>query len=225
MHQLPQRQDPANGGNPIMQRIAPILQANVQEHSVMKYQEQMNGVAQQMLQQADPSQVTPAATEMALAEAAQQVMNANMAAGQAQSPEQQLVALEQAKVQLEQAKVQAQTASDAAELELKNKELEMKETGQIIDMLKSTAQSKSREEQAEENRVSKEAIKEAELQTKLQIEENKLDLADKKEYVKVLVDMLKKQQDDDKEMDQAALENLIKLADSQFKEMRNDAEG
>ena len=101
----------------------------------------------------------------------------------------------------------------------------MKETGQIIDMLKATAQSKSREEQAEENRVSKEAIKEAELQTKLQIEEGKLDLADKKEYVKVLVDMLKKQQDDDKEMDQAALENLIKLADSQFKEMRNDAEG
>jgi hypothetical protein len=218
-------QDPANGGNPIMQRIAPILQANVQEHSVMKYQEQTNGVAQQMLQQADPSQVTPAVTEMALAQAAQQVMNANRAAGQAQSPEQQLVALEQQKVQLEQAKIQAQTASDAAELELKNKELEMKETGQIIDMLKSTAQTKSREAQAEENRVSKEAIKEAELQTKLEIEEGKLDLADKKEYVKVLVDMLKKQMEDDKEMDQAALENLIKLADSQFKEMRNDAEG
>ena len=218
-------QDPANGGNPIMQRISPILQANIQEHSVMKYQEQMNGVAQQMLQQVDPSQITPTVTEMALAQAAQQVMNANMAAGQAQSPEQQLVALEQAKVQLEQTKIQAQTASDAAELELKNKELEMKETGQIIDMLKATAQSKSREEQAEENRASKEAMKEAELRTKLEIEEGKLDLADKKEYVKVFVDMLKKQMDDDKEMDEVALENLIKLADSQFKEMRNDAEG
>jgi hypothetical protein len=218
-------QDPANGGNPIMQRISPVLQANIQEHSVMKYQEQMNGVAQQMLQQVDPSQITPTVTEMALAQAAQQVMNANMAAGQAQSPEQQLVALEQAKVQLEQTKIQAQTASDAAELELKNKELEMKETGQIIDMLKATAQSKSREEQAEENRASKEAMKEAELRTKLEIEEGKLDLADKKEYVKVFVDMLKKQMDDDKEMDEVALENLIKLADSQFKEMRNDAEG
>jgi len=218
-------QDPANGGNPIMQRISPVLQANIQEHSVMKYQEQMNGVAQQMLEQVDPSQITPTVTEMALAQAAQQVMNANMAAGQAQSPEQQLVALEQAKVQLEQTKIQAQTASDAAELELKNKELEMKETGQIIDMLKATAQSKSREEQAEENRASKEAMKEAELRTKLEIEEGKLDLADKKEYVKVFVDMLKKQMDDDKEMDEVALENLIKLADSQFKEMRNDAEG
>ena len=60
----------------------------------------------------------------------------------------------------------------------------MKETGQIIDMLKATAQSKSREEQAEENRASKEAMKEAELRTKLEIEEGKLDLADKKEYVK-----------------------------------------
>ena len=38
-------QDPNNGANPIMQRIAPILQANIQEHSVMKYQEQMSGVA------------------------------------------------------------------------------------------------------------------------------------------------------------------------------------
>jgi len=36
---------------------------------------------------------------------------------------------------------------------------------------------------------------------------------------------VKKQMDDDKEMDEVALENLIKLADSQFKEMRNDAEG
>ena len=37
-------QDPMNGKNPIMQRIAPILQANIQEHSIMKYQEQMNGM-------------------------------------------------------------------------------------------------------------------------------------------------------------------------------------
>jgi len=92
-------------------------------------------------------------------------------------------------------------------------------------MLKSTAQSKSREEQAEENRQSKEAIKEAELQTKLKIEEGKLDLADKKEYVKVLVDMLKKQMEDQKEIDQTAIENMLKVANQQITEMRNDAEG
>ena len=70
-------------------------------------------------------------------------------------------ALEQAKVELEKQKLQADTASDAAELQLKNKELEIKETGQLIDMLKSTGQSKSREQQSQLNRESKEAIKEA----------------------------------------------------------------
>jgi chaperonin GroES len=65
-------QDPKNGANPIMEKIAPILQSNVQEHSVMKYQEQMNGVTQQMLQQAPPEQAQqPAAIEMAMSQAAQ----------------------------------------------------------------------------------------------------------------------------------------------------------
>ena len=44
--------------------------------------------------------------EIAMASAAQQVLNANMAAGQAQSPEQQMVALETAKVELEKQKLQ-----------------------------------------------------------------------------------------------------------------------
>ena len=42
-------QDPMNGANPIMERVAPIIQANIQEHSVMKYQEQMSGIAEQMM--------------------------------------------------------------------------------------------------------------------------------------------------------------------------------
>ena len=41
-------QDPANGANPIMQRIKPVLESNIQEHSVLKYQEQMSGVTEQM---------------------------------------------------------------------------------------------------------------------------------------------------------------------------------
>jgi hypothetical protein len=36
--------------------------------------------------------------------------------------------------------------------------------------------------------------------------------------------MLKKQMDDDKEMDMAALENLVQLASEQMKEMTNDEE-
>ena len=62
-----------------------------------------------------------------MAQAAQQVMNANQAAGMAQSPEQQLVALEQAKVELQKQKLQSDTVVQAAEMELKEKQLELDE--------------------------------------------------------------------------------------------------
>ena len=217
-------QDPNNGANPIMQRIAPILQANIQEHSVMKYQEQMVGISEKLMQQAPDQANNPAIVEMAMAEAAQQVLNANQAMGQAQSPEQQLVALEQAKVELEKQKLQSDTVTDAAELEIKNKELEMKETAQIIEMLKASATAKSKEEQSELNRESKEAIKEAELQTKIQIEQAKIESVNERELARTISEMLKKQMDDDKEMDMAALENLVQLASEQMKEMTNDEE-
>ena len=77
----------------------------------MKYQEQMNGVAQQAIQQLPPEQQqNPSVIEMVMAQAAQQVMNANQAMGMAQSPEQQLVSLEQAKVELQKQKLQSDTA-------------------------------------------------------------------------------------------------------------------
>ena len=218
-------QDPNNGANPIMQRIAPILQANIQEHSVMKYQEQMVGISEKLMQQAPDQANNPAVVEMAMAEAAQQILNANQAMGQSQSPEQQLVALEQAKVELEKQKLQSDTVTDAAELEIKNKELEMKETAQIIEMLKASATAKSKEEQSELNRESKEAIKEAELQTKIQIEQAKIESVNERELARTISEMLKKQMDDDKEMDMAALENLVQLASEQMKEMTNDEEG
>ena len=206
-------QDPMNGANPIMQRITPILQANIQEHSVMKYQEQMVGISEELMQQTPDQANNPNVVEMAMAQAAQQVMNANKAAGQAQSPEQQLVALEQAKVELEKQKLQSDTVTDAAELEIKNKELEIKETAQIIEMLKASATANSREEQSQLNRESKEAIKEAELTTRKEIEE-----------AKIAADMLKKQMQDDKEIDMAALENLTQFASEQIKEMTDDEE-
>ena len=51
-------------------------------------------------------------------------------------------------------------------------------------MLKSTGQSKSREQQSQLNRESKEAIKEAEIQAKLKIEETKIDLDQRKDLAK-----------------------------------------
>ena len=101
----------------------------------------------------------------------------------------------------------------------------MKETAQIIEMLKASANSKTKEEQAELNRESKEAIKEAEFQTKIQIEQAKIESVNERELARTISEMLKKQMDDDKEMDMAALENLVQLASEQMKEMTNDEEG
>ena len=190
-------QDPANGANPIMQRIRPILEANIQEHSVMKYQEQMNGMTEQALQQIPPEQQqNPAVVEMAMAQAAQQVMNANQAMGMAQSPEQQLVALEQAKVELEKQKLESDTVVQAAEMELKNKKLEIEENEQILDMLKDGSSAKFRKEKADKDRESKKELKEMEV-------------------TKDIFEQLKK---DNKDLDMKGLEALVKLAIEKSKE-------
>ena len=91
-------------------------------------------------------------------------------------------------------------------------------------MLKATGQSKTKEEQAQLNRESKEAIKEAELQAKIQIEESKIDLDKRKDLAKYISEMLKKQMEDQKEIDQTAIENMLKVANQQMTEIRNDAE-
>jgi len=217
-------QDPMNGGNPVMQRIAPILQANIQEHSVMKYQEQMSGITQQMMQQNPQAAKDPSAVEMAMAEAAQQVMNANQAMGQAQSPEQQLVSLEQAKVELEKQKLQSDTMTNAAELELKNKKLELEENEQIIGMLKTGSTDNFKREKSEADRSSKERIKEIEIMGKAAIEEFKMNKEDEKEVMNVLKDMFDSQTKDNKELDIKGLDALVKMAIAQQKEMKNDAE-
>ena len=200
-------QDPANGANPIMERIRPVLEANIQEHSVMKYQEQMNGIAQGILEQAGPEQAqNPAVVEMAMAQAAQQVMNANQAMGMAQSPEQQLVALEQAKVELQKQKLQSDTMVQAAEMELKNKQLEIDENEQIIDMLKDGASENFKKEKAELDRDSKKEIKEMEI-----------DALDRREAERIKKDIIEQNMRDGKELDMKGLEALVKMAIEQSK--------
>jgi hypothetical protein len=220
-------QDPTNGANPIMQRIAPILEANIQEHSVMKYQEQMNGVAQQALQQLPPEQQqNPSTIEMVMAQAAQQVMNANQAAGIAQSPEQQLVALEQAKVELQKQKLQSDTVVQAAEMEIKNKQLELDENEQIIDMLKSGASDNFKKEKAKMDRESRKDLKSMDVLGKLAVEEEKNNAEDDRTKERIMQEILKQSKKDEKDLDMKGLDALVKLAISQSKkEKSNDEEG
>jgi len=161
-------QDPANGANPLMKRIAPILEANMQEHLMLKYQEQITGITEEMIstygneaeqQGIDPN--NPDLIEAVMATAAQQVMQANQVAAmqqQAMSPEAQLVQIEGQKLGLEQQKVQTQAAKEAVNAANKQRELDLKELQIQLDMFKEGANITAKAEDSERNRESKKAI-------------------------------------------------------------------
>jgi len=161
-------QDPANGANPLMKRIAPILEANMQEHLMLKYQEQITGITEEMIstygdeaeqQGIDPND--PDLISAVMATAAQQVMQANQVAAmqqQAMSPEAQLVQIEGQKLGLEQQKVQTQAAKEAVNAANKQRELDLKELQIQLDMFKEGASITAKAEDSERNRESKKAI-------------------------------------------------------------------
>ena len=162
-------QDPQNGKNPLMQRIAPVIEANMQEHIIMKYQEQVHGTAAQIIQQYGPEAVAsgqvdpndPKVMEQVMAMAAQQVAQANQAAAQMQqagSPEAQMVQIEQQRVMIEQAKIQAQTAKESVEAAMKNRELDLKEAQIQIDMMKEGIKTSTGIQEKEKDRNAKKAI-------------------------------------------------------------------
>ena len=203
-------QDPMNGANPIMQRVQPVLQANIQEHSVMKYQEQVNGMAQQELGTVAPeSAQKPEVIELALMEAAKKVQNANQAMGMVQSPEQQMVALEQAKVELEKQKMQMDLAVNNAEVALENKKLDLEENKQILEATRSGVTSAIKEEKGISDRNSKETIKALEMLTKLLTEQMKEEGQDERAMMSMIKDRADSQ---DKSQMQAVdmILNLIK---------------
>jgi DNA primase len=167
-------QDPQNGANPIMERLKPILESNIQEHSVLKYQEQMNGMARLAMEQLGPEQAqNPSVAESAMAAAAQQVLNANMAAGQAESPEQQMVALETAKVELEKQKLQATMAKYSAESALDAQKLELDEAKLMLSAGKTGQDALMKKEKSDLDRASKETMKALDLLTKTTMAEEK----------------------------------------------------
>ena len=167
-------QDPQNGANPIMARVKPILESNIQEHSVMKYQEQVNGITKMGLQQLPPEQVQqPNIAEMAMAEAAKQVLNANQAMGQAQSPEQQLVALKQAEVGLKEKELKMEEAKLNVESTLDAQKLQLEEAKLMKDAGVAGQNAMMKKEKGDLDRQSKETMKLLDLLAKSEIAEQK----------------------------------------------------
>jgi hypothetical protein len=187
-------QDPMNGGNPMMQRIAPVLQANIQEHMIMKYQEQIQGVTRGMMAEApegDPNAQNPQIIEMVMAQAAQQVMQANQAAAQAgPSPEQAMVQMEAQRLDIEQQKVQAQLAKEAVEGALKQRDLDLKEQKLSLDAYKIGAENTLKADEKEADRNNKRAIEALKLIADLIKTQEQLDQTEAMKGVDVLTKVL-----------------------------------
>jgi hypothetical protein len=198
-------QDPMNGANPIMARVKPVLEANIQEHTTMKYQEQMSGTSRVMMEQMPQQPRTPTDVEAVMAAAAKDVLNANMAAGQVMTPEQQLVALEQAKVELEKEKLKLDAAKENAKISIEAQELDIKRQAQMIDATDKGMSAQLRTQKSDADRTSREALKQLDIMTKLAIEEDKIEL----EQQKMLFDSAKKQTEVEQKEDSEALK-LIK---------------
>ena len=143
--------DPMSGNNPLMQKVAIQVQANVQEHMMMQFIEQAQAMAQMSGQGAqNPEQAT--------AMAAQQVVQMNIQKLQAQAAENQGKSVkDQATMLLAQAEmIDTQTAAKkveydaqlkATELALKGEELEIKREAigaKSVDMDKKIAAEKDK---------------------------------------------------------------------------------
>ena len=194
-------QDPMNGANPIMARVRPILEANIQEHTLMKYQEQINGTTRVMMEQMPNQTRTPTDVEAVMAAAAQDVLNANIAMGKQMTPEQQLVALEQAKVELEKEKLKLDAAKENAKIAIEAQELDIKRQAQAIDAQQKGVSTALKAQKGVDDRTSREALKQLDIMTKLAIEEEKIQL----EQQKMLFDSAKKQVDVEQKEDKEAL--------------------
>tara|TARA_R110000744_G_scaffold1213_3_gene4255 strand:- start:2165 stop:3745 length:1581 start_codon:yes stop_codon:yes gene_type:complete len=119
--------DPSLGKTPALQHIVPILQAGINEHMLMQYQETMGGAVQQA------GNVDPGVMPQIMAEAAEQILNANQQLGQYQTLEQQQLMLESKSLELKERGLTQSNAKDMADLALKKQELDLRKRGQDID--------------------------------------------------------------------------------------------
>ena len=207
-------QDPTSGQNPAMKRVVPLLQANIQEHIVMKYQEQLQGVANGLMQNLPPEQKQmPNVAEMAMTQAAQQVLNANQAMGKQQSPEAQMVDIEKQRLGIEQQKLQATLAKDAATAALKNRELDIEEMEMQVKVVLDGQKEMLDAESDEKDRINKQSMSAIKLLADMAKTESRNE-NDIQLKAMEMIDHLSKIQADNEGKDQReALNALMKLLD------------
>ena len=129
-------QDPINGANPIMQRLQPVLSANIQ------------GVTTALTQQ------NPQAGQMAQQQAAGMVLEANKqkAAGNTDTPEQQMVKMEAERLKLEDKKINTQMAKENASTILQDRKLDIEENKLALSAYEAGADLNFKTSEAEKKR-------------------------------------------------------------------------
>lgn len=217
-------QDPMNGQNPAMQRVVPVLQSNIQEHIIMKYQEQVGGVAKQIVSNLpEEQQQMPNIMEVAMAQAASQVQNANMAMGKQQSPEEKMVELEKARLQLEQQKLQLDTMKNASDASLKNRELDIEETEVALKAIQDGQQQLIKAEEKEKDRINKQAMKAVDTLVGAATEDAKLKNAQQLKAMDLLGKLTQISEDRESTENIEGLKTLIKVVQAAIKSEESDA--
>ena len=197
-------QDPTNAQNPTMPRIAAALQANISEHIIIKYEEQLGGLMQQATQQiaANPEMAmqvqqqlasAPEPEAMVQAQAAQQLlqMHQQIMQGGPMSPEQQMVQMEGQRIQVEAQKNQTQAAKAQVDAALKNRALDLKEQEIMMDAQEAGIDKQLTMMQKEEDRSNKRAIEAMKLLGDLLKFQEKNELEESKAAGSLLMDLIK----------------------------------
>tara|TARA_R100000781_G_scaffold74211_1_gene46250 strand:- start:17 stop:637 length:621 start_codon:yes stop_codon:yes gene_type:complete len=206
-----------------MARIKPILESNIQEHSVMKYQEQVNGITRMGLEQLPPEQTQqPNIAEMAMAEAAKQVLNANQAMGQAQSPEQQLVALKQAEVGLKEKELKMEEAKLNVESSLDAQKLQLEEAKLMKDAGVAGQNAMMKKEKGDLDRQSKETMKLLDLLAKSEIAEQKTQIDLEKIRSQSLEKVMNMENLDDRQRSMKLIDVMSKAIMEDTKQEKNN---
>jgi hypothetical protein len=196
--------DPSNKQNPMMPKIVPALQANIAEHSLMKYEEELQGMMQQAQQaiMQDPmlaQQVqqelanVPDPEAMVQVQAAQQLQQMHQQVMQQGpiSPEQQMVQMEAQRIQVEQEKNQGQMAKAQVDAQLKSRDLDLKEQKIFIDAQEAGVEAQMSAMQKDEDRSNKRAIEAMKLLGDLLKAQDANELEESKATANLLMDLLK----------------------------------
>jgi len=145
-------QDPQSGGSPFMQAIIPIIQANIQEHVILKFQESISGT----IAGGDPNQQM---NEQIVGQAAQKIAQTNQRLAELEAQgvdgaKNKLADAEVMRAQNEGRKLQLEMQESLFERTLKSMELALKQQAEENKLVVAAMQAETQQTQAQMKQMS-----------------------------------------------------------------------